>query len=615
MSKTVMKNMMKVYLGDEYSNDHLKNFCLYWMKAGEGSGDEWRKKNDLDCLYFDGDLRADTLMSAWTPVKWVVDCLNREYGMKFYKKAKDKDDPNHYLKLLANDRDAYLPSNAELTQLLDRFLELAELRCNYILLPDRAMNPARYRSVIDGEEKWLFDEVPVMLCHIFDENWFGKYFKKYSDSEMSLESKELPPLDQVEWIKQECLECGFESGIIGKEHVRPLIKGLPADEAKWMTEEEEIREALEYMIMFLEARQSVFEKRYRIMKIDDKDRPEEITSDEIWELYKRFECLDQKYVFYDRCDAPHDKEELFYVVMTEIGDDGIVYEAPDNMGLQLPYSKNEWVELSLENITNGRKQKETVRIRVNTLSKKRLSVDELLRINHIRIPADEDLKDCEYEAVSYGTSTNAIMEKIPVVHIPVPVNTYYTKGVTEAETAAYNMERYLKYCSIPYKIDKDRGAPRISFFFMCENAPGGFTEGKIWFFNKAAEARVYYNRMGADICKRSDHREELFRLLNFINARVFMELSDGGDRWYDPQILYTPRMHLTEDGECDISITTMINYRFLHEARFETQDYITTYQPELLDKLAPFIFGTLRGDMTADAAISGIKSDLLNGAD
>lgn len=76
--------MLKEYLGNDYSNNHLRNFCLYWM-GEEGSGDEWRSKNDPDCLYFNGDLRADTLMSAWTPIKWVADCLNSEYGIKFRK--------------------------------------------------------------------------------------------------------------------------------------------------------------------------------------------------------------------------------------------------------------------------------------------------------------------------------------------------------------------------------------------------------------------------------------------------------------------------------------------------------------------------------------------------
>jgi hypothetical protein len=186
-----MKNMMKVYLGDQYSSNYLKNFCLYWMKASKDYGDEWRAKNDLDCLYFDGNLRADTLMSAWTPMKWVADCLNSKHNMRFYKRAKDKKDSDYYLRLLLDNQDKYLPPEHELTVLLNRFLELAELRCNYILLPDRAMNPARYKSYIDGEEKLLFDEVSVMLYHLFDRNWFGKYFES---------------IDAVKWVNRERLE-------------------------------------------------------------------------------------------------------------------------------------------------------------------------------------------------------------------------------------------------------------------------------------------------------------------------------------------------------------------------------------------------------------------------
>jgi hypothetical protein len=53
------------------------------------------------------------------------------------------------------------------------------------------MNPARYKSYIDGEEKLLFDEVSVMLYHLFDRNWFGKYFES---------------IDAVKWVNRERLE-------------------------------------------------------------------------------------------------------------------------------------------------------------------------------------------------------------------------------------------------------------------------------------------------------------------------------------------------------------------------------------------------------------------------
>ena len=261
------RNMMKIYLGDSYSGNHLKNFCLYWMKGketeprwedteeGKERYDRWRAMNDLDCLYFAGDLKADTLMSAWTPIKWVADYFNRDYGMIFSKKAKG--DPDYYLKLLADDRDAYLPPKHELTLLLDRFLELAEQRCNYILLPDWEMNCARYNCNVNGRNVRLYDEVPATLYHIFDKDWLGKYFDQTDEEGIGV----------VKWVKREHLECGFENGIVDREHVIPLITGLAAGDAKMMTTETEIREALEYMIKFLEARQQALEKCPYIMLV------------------------------------------------------------------------------------------------------------------------------------------------------------------------------------------------------------------------------------------------------------------------------------------------------------------------------------------------------------
>ena len=238
---------MKQYLGNEYSENHLRNFCLYWMKAADGRGDEWRKENDLDCLYFDGDLCADTLMSAWTPIKWVADCLNRDSEIAFYKVSRISEDPHHDLRLLAEEGDMYLPVDREPVKLLNRFLELAEQRCNFILLPDRAMNSARYRTYIRGRQTWLYDEVPATLAHIFDKDSLGRFFTG-DDGEVSKGAV-------TEWVKREKLEMGFEDGVIDKDHVRPLIPGIDPYEPKWFTKEDEICSALEYMIDLLQKRQ------------------------------------------------------------------------------------------------------------------------------------------------------------------------------------------------------------------------------------------------------------------------------------------------------------------------------------------------------------------------
>lgn len=244
-------NMMKNYLGRAYTNNYLRNFCLYWMKAesrrpkwentaeGLAAYVEWRSQNDMDCLYFNGDLKADTLMSAWTPIKWVLNY----FGISMAKNESD-------LTELAENRDLYLPPNHELVKLLDMFLEYAEQRGNYILLPCSAMNRERYNVKIHGETVKLYDEVPATLFHVFEKDSLGKYFLK--------ENGELDNEKVVDWIETEKLHFGFKDNTISQDNVVPLVEGLNPSEAKFFTEENEIKEALRCMIDFLKKRQGLF---------------------------------------------------------------------------------------------------------------------------------------------------------------------------------------------------------------------------------------------------------------------------------------------------------------------------------------------------------------------
>lgn len=238
-----MKNMMKKYIGESnYSEtNHVRNFCLYWIKASKGSGDEWRKENDLDCLYFNGDLRADTLISAWTPIKWVADFLNIDKGKKFYKRLKNANNPCSDLELLAEETDLYLPANHPMVKMLERFLVLAEQRCNYILLPDRKMNCDRYHMNIDGEEVWLYDSVPATLYHVFNDNTMGKYFKDINPNM---------------WINREHLVSGFFNGVIDQKNIIPMPGYDGEGGAKWLDNERDICNALDYMRGLLQRRES-----------------------------------------------------------------------------------------------------------------------------------------------------------------------------------------------------------------------------------------------------------------------------------------------------------------------------------------------------------------------
>lgn len=176
------------------------------------------------------------------------------------------------------------------------------------------------------------------------------------------------------------------------------------------------------------------------------------------------------------------------------------------------------------------------------------------------------------------------------------------------QEAIKTITKHLKSHNIQYTTALDEGCVQITMVYDAENAPDRCIESCIWFYGDAMEARVYYSALGSEICKKSEHIDSLFRVLNYINARVFLSCSDGSDgSLYATQMLYTPRIYLTEDDQFDITITTMINYDFLEVALVETSDYLTAYCPELLDRLSSAIFGVLLGQITPEEAITCIK--------
>lgn len=221
----MLENKMKTYLGENYSENSIRNFLMYWQMPSEP-----REENDLDCLYLDGDLNADTLISFWTPLKWALQILNPDEV--FYKTDRYGDNPYYYLKKLENDLDKYLPQNDELTSLIYRLASLAETRANVFRLPDREMNASRYR--------YFYDEVPATLYNVFEGGKFHRYFKADSDAR--------------KWIFEQDLQVAFKDENIQKTNLRPLLPGLPLYAPIWPETREDVKTVLEEMIYILEAR-------------------------------------------------------------------------------------------------------------------------------------------------------------------------------------------------------------------------------------------------------------------------------------------------------------------------------------------------------------------------
>lgn len=173
---------------------------------------------------------------------------------------------------------------------------------------------------------------------------------------------------------------------------------------------------------------------------------------------------------------------------------------------------------------------------------------------------------------------------------------------------------YLKERNIYYTEDISEGTPRITMSFNgFQNSPSKRIEACAWFYNdNTLEVRAYYAEPGPQIVEKSEHYPDFFRLLNFLNARVFVRNVDGvGNEFYKPSYLLQPRFYLTEDNCFDITATVVMEEDCFWVAPLEIEDFITAGLPSLLEELAPYIFGVLLGNLTAENAIQYIKQNIL----
>ena len=168
---------------------------------------------------------------------------------------------------------------------------------------------------------------------------------------------------------------------------------------------------------------------------------------------------------------------------------------------------------------------------------------------------------------------------------------------------------YLKRYNISFIEDFDNGAARIAMIYKgYNNCPDKMLESCIWFYENEMELRVYYVENTCSWCKKSNYISTVMRLFNFVNAQVWPRTADYlNDALYKPHHLHTPRLYMTEDGLYDISLTSVIAYDFYAFAPLETEDYITVCCPELLNKLAPAVFGVLLGQLDVEQAIDFVK--------
>jgi hypothetical protein len=229
-----MENKMKTYLGTEYQEEnHVLNWLLYWKKAEntKNKSDEWRMENELDCLYL-GCLEADTIISVFQILKRLIISINPQIKLGTKKDVVE-------ILIEKDNFERLLPKEDLLVQQLQILAYKAELRQNFMLLPDRKMQK---RGISYA------DEMAPTLYQCFDNGGVYREYFKYDDKEVE------------NWVKCQKLQMLFENNIIDIKHIKPMIEGYsPKQSFKKTTKRENLLKLIKYSIDLLDERAKKFE--------------------------------------------------------------------------------------------------------------------------------------------------------------------------------------------------------------------------------------------------------------------------------------------------------------------------------------------------------------------
>lgn len=222
----MLDNRLKNIIGDEYTNNSIVNYLRYWSRIQplDVTYEKWRKENDLDAVWLNGDLHADTIFSVWMPLKMCLQCLaGNRFSRKGIRRTPYKTQEYYddiVINIMENDN-PYLPRNDELVEELYQFAELASTRANVMRLPNRKM-----------QVRWkYYDQMPKTLYECFESD--TSVFSKHFESDDAVK----------EWVKAEKLEMFFD-GYTTRDNIKPLIDRMKSSEFQWLEEYEDILEML-----------------------------------------------------------------------------------------------------------------------------------------------------------------------------------------------------------------------------------------------------------------------------------------------------------------------------------------------------------------------------------
>jgi len=214
----------------------------HWLKANGydkkeyheyvEESEKFRLKYDADARYYNevlGDpvvaLRGDTVFSIYTSYK---EMLRRATGKTYHKCN------NPFAELISKRND---PGYKEVNDFFTEFVELYLTSGNFMLLPHREMNVARYQCSQDRIDKSLYE------C--FPGGKLAKYFGMNEETQME---------NIKNWVLSQKLEFMFENNTIEKEKIIPINKTNPYACFGEMTDKE-LRDYINFAVKFIKFRQ------------------------------------------------------------------------------------------------------------------------------------------------------------------------------------------------------------------------------------------------------------------------------------------------------------------------------------------------------------------------
>ena len=179
--------------------------------------------------------------------------------------------------------------------------------------------------------------------------------------------------------------------------------------------------------------------------------------------------------------------------------------------------------------------------------------------------------------------------------------------MNKAQARSY-ISSYLKHNFIAYD-DMSVDDCYVMQFKGCKYSPDSILECSVYFRDTRIDALVYYSKSASINISQQQDLSKLFRLINFINAKLCPCPYDGmGGELYESNYMFNPVLYLTEDGRNDLTFYLNIDYDFFEVAPLEACDFITAAMPDLLDELAVPIFGALLGFIQIENAFNMVDS-------